>query len=220
MALPNHSLSLNSPIMKIVLLAAILLSCMACEKSTVKITYKGAITPIDTSGAFGPFSKGSTWTYQTTACEVNNPSSCITTTIDYTHDGFYSNYKWETVDIQGISLYVKDGNYYEVINNQLLKTMVEAPIVGLTWKSEVALPDVQGHRSYRRANFAIIAINQSKTVAAGTFNNVVQVERLTFENSTKREQLYYQRGVGLIYKETDFGQGPTSTFELMSYTIL
>lgn len=203
----------------LLLLALFLLSLTACTKSELLPTYTEVVAPTDLEGKFGPFGKGSTWEYQYIQCAADNTPICTPALISFTHGEPYDLNQYQIVDLYGQRMHIKEGKYHEVWHNQLILTMVENPTVGMTWSSKAALVEEAGSTLDKVYQFRVVAVGNSLTIAAGTFNKVVEVVATITGAETGTATFYYQEGVGLLKKVYQQDSTYSMAYELLHYNI-
>lgn len=203
----------------LLLFALSMLSLTACIKSDITTTYTGPVTSCDLDGKFGPFGKGSTWEYQYIQCDSNNSPICTPALISFTHGEPYPINKYEMVDLYGQVMHISDGKYYKSYGNALITMLVENPTVGMTWVSETDLADDLAVHMPITYQFRVVAVGSSLTIAAGTFNNVVELEAIITGYEAGSAHYYYQEGVGLLKEVYNRTHNYSRSYELVSYNI-
>lgn len=205
--------------LSLLLFALFLFSLTACTKSELFPIPSDTVATTDLEGKFGPFGKGSTWEYQYIQCDANHTPICTPALISFTHGEPYDLNQYQIVDLYGQRMHIKEGKYHEVWHNQLILTMVENPTVGMTWSSKATLVDEAGQPLDKTYQFRVVAVGSSLTIAAGTFNKVVEVEALITGKEAGTATFYYQEGVGLLKKVYQQDRTYSISYELLNYNI-
>lgn len=206
------------------LLAALWLGLTACRKQETPTPQPAPLPSIIRSdtGSFMPFGLGSTWTYEKEYYDTSSgtPSSSSGMVI-HTHQGSVVIDNKEYFDMNGAYVRLQNGVYYKYLNDRNGETpiMIENPTVGAVWK-DTTLTDAHGLFSLLHT-YTVVAVGQTLTVPAGTFNQVVEIEvEIKGYQDATNEKHYYQAGVGLLQQEISHVHFPRGSWmQLQSYLI-
>lgn len=180
----------------IIMSTFVLLSLWACEKEALINTTH----PIESSqsnpsqGQYGPFGQESQWVYEreiyATNCVDWDTNYIILDTVIHVDTTIIDS----TVYFQvGDDLVRFDqGKYYKRVMGSDIQYMVDQPSVGQQWSSTAIRPN----GNPMPHDYEVVAVGQTITVPAGTFNNVVHVQARIGGN--RAEHFYYAPQVGLI----------------------
>lgn len=209
---------------QVFLLLTLLCTLAACQKEQLPPLQPAPVPSVMRSdtGSFLPFGIRSTWTYKTEHYDTSSgtPSTNLGSVV-HTYQGSMIIDNKEYFDVHGAYIRLKNGIYYKYLNDRNGETpiMIENPTVGVVWK-DTTQHDAHGLFPLLHT-YTVVAIGQTLTVPAGTFNQVVEleVEIKGYQDATN-EKHYYQAGVGLLQQEISYVHFPKgSLMQLQSYSI-